>query len=52
MLLMVRPKRSIAMTAATSDSGRASSVMTAARHVHQEHDHDHDDEARALDAAP
>ena len=31
MLLIVRPKRSIAMTAATSDSGNASSVMTAAR---------------------
>ena len=31
MLLMVRPKRSIAMTAATSESGSASSVMTAAR---------------------
>ena len=31
MLLIVRPKRSIAMTAATSDNGNASSVMTAAR---------------------
>ena len=31
MVLSVRPKRSIAMTAATSDNGSASSVMTAAR---------------------
>ena len=49
MLLIVRPKRSIAMTAATSDNGSASRVMTAARTVHQEHNDHEDDEGRAFD---
>ena len=31
MLLIVRPNQSMAITAATSDNGSASSVMTAAR---------------------
>ena len=51
MLLIVRPNRSIAMTAATSDNGKREQRNDRRAHVHQEHHDDEDDEDRAFDEA-
>ena len=49
MLLIVSPNRSIAMTAATSDSGKRQQGDRRGADVHQEHHDDDDHEAGALD---